>query len=110
MLKPTGDARLTDEQLPTLGIFGAVCMQPLQAPPAFGAVVACPDDLKRLSGPADTDASHHLVVVDRVDGGARPAGHAALPSNVFVACMCAFERGSATAVFLFRGAAGIAAG
>ena len=40
MLKSTGNARLTDEQLPTLGIFGAVCMQPLEAPPAFGAVVA----------------------------------------------------------------------
>ena len=65
MLKSPGNARLTDEQLPTLGVFGAVCMQPLEAPPAFGAVVAYPDDLERLSGAADTDASHHLVPVNR---------------------------------------------
>jgi hypothetical protein len=65
MLKSARNACFTAEQLPALGVFGTVRVQPLEAPPTFGAVVAKPEDFKRLSGSADADASDDSVVIDR---------------------------------------------
>jgi hypothetical protein len=83
MLKSSGDARFTREVLPALAVFGPVRMQPFQAPPAFGAVLAYPEDFERFPGAADSNATHHSVVVDRC-GALGCARHVALASFVLL--------------------------
>jgi hypothetical protein len=64
VLKPSGNARFSRKVFPALSVFGAVRMQPFQAPPALGAVFAYPEDFERLPGPADSNPSHDSVGVD----------------------------------------------
>jgi hypothetical protein len=65
MVKSSGNPRFTAKVLSALPVFGSVCVQPFQAPAAFGAILACPEDLKRLPSAADSNPSHDSVVVDR---------------------------------------------
>jgi hypothetical protein len=81
------DARFTREELSVSLLARAMRMKPLQASPAFGAVIALPCDLVGISSSTASDLADDAILVDRLRDNARPVGHAALPLVIFLRSM-----------------------
>jgi hypothetical protein len=87
VMEMPGNARFACEELSVSLFARAMRMKPLQASPAFGAVIALPCDLVRIGSSTASDLADDAILVDRLRDNARPVGHAALPLVAFVKSM-----------------------